>query len=71
MSYSKINFISGNQNIHLFTSQGAYELRIDLEDWEGNTVYSKYKTFQVGNRNQNYMLTIDGYTGDGGAGESG
>ena len=64
MSYKENCFISFYQNIHLFTSQGAYELRIDLEDWE-EAAYAKYELFQTGNRNQNYLLTVDGYTNDG------
>ena len=29
--------------IHQLTSSGGYELRVDLEDFEGNTAYAKYR----------------------------
>ena len=62
-----INFVpSGTQNLHLITSQGAYELRIELTDWEGKSRYAKYQTFKVGSSLENYVLTADGYEGDAG-----
>ena len=60
-----INFVpSGTQNLHLITSQGAYELRIELTDWDGESRYAKYQTFKVGSSLENYVLTADGYEGD-------
>ena len=57
-------FPSGTQNLHLITSQGAYELRIELTDWEGENIFAKYRTFKVGSALENYVLTADGYEGD-------
>ena len=71
---SKINntdFLSsqfwiGNVKIHALLSQGAYELRIDLEDFNGNTAYAKYSTFSIGDENSNFKLNANGYSGTAG-----
>ena len=44
-----------------------YELRIDLEDWEGNTTYAKYKIFLIGDYTENYELTAMVYSGTAGS----
>ncbi|VDI17938.1 Hypothetical predicted protein [Mytilus galloprovincialis] len=56
----------GNENLHKILSTKSYKLRIDLEDWNGDTRYAEYDTFVVGSENTNYMLTISGYSGDAG-----
>ncbi|CAC5417477.1 Fibrinogen-like protein 1,Fibrinogen-like protein A,Tenascin,Angiopoietin-1,Fibrinogen C domain-containing protein 1-A,Techylectin-like protein,Microfibril-associated glycoprotein 4,Tenascin-R,Ficolin-1,Fibroleukin [Mytilus coruscus] len=56
----------GNDNLHKILSTQNYKLRIDLEDWNGDTRYAEYDTFVVGNENTNYMLTVTGYSGDAG-----
>ncbi|XP_078509261.1 techylectin-5B-like [Lissotriton helveticus] len=64
----------GLQYIHLLTLQRKYELRIDLEDFEGNTASASYAEFSVSPGAINAAL--DGYTlhvagfRDGGAGDS-
>ena len=50
----------------VITSQGHYELRVDLEDWEGNTRFAKYRIFNIGHPAELYKLTALGYTGDAG-----
>jgi len=47
---------SGNDNIHLLTSGRRQELRIDMEDWEGNKVYALYDNFTVGSEQEKYKL---------------
>ncbi|VDI77312.1 Hypothetical predicted protein [Mytilus galloprovincialis] len=49
---------SGNETIHVLTTSGRYELRIDLSDWTGNKWYAIYKTFSVGNENTKYKLNV-------------
>ncbi|CAC5416745.1 Fibrinogen-like protein 1,Fibrinogen-like protein A,Tenascin,Ryncolin-2,Ryncolin-4,Fibrinogen C domain-containing protein 1-A,Angiopoietin-2,Ficolin-2,Ryncolin-1,Tenascin-R,Ryncolin-3,Ficolin-1,Fibrinogen C domain-containing protein 1-B,Fibrinogen C domain-containing protein 1 [Mytilus coruscus] len=56
----------GNRNIHAFTSQRRYQLRIDLKDFQGNTRYAVYSTFSIGDADSKYKLTIGGYTGTAG-----
>ena len=46
------------------TSQGNYKLRIDLEDYSGNSSYAVYNLFIVADEASQYTLDIDGYSGD-------
>ena len=50
-------FWFGNENIHRLTSSGKRELRVELEDWDGNTAYTKYGTFGIGDESSQYNLT--------------
>ncbi|XP_041374856.1 ficolin-2-like [Gigantopelta aegis] len=59
-------FWLGNDIIHKITSQGIYELWIDLEDFEGNTRYAMYSPFSLGSEAENYTLHIGSYSGDAG-----
>ncbi|XP_071162439.1 techylectin-5B-like [Mytilus edulis] len=59
-------FWLGNDNLHDFTSQGSYELRVDLEDFNGDKAYAKYSTFNIGDQSTNYILTVNGYSGTAG-----
>ena len=45
---------------------GNYELRIDLEDWDGETRYAQYSLFDIGGTEDNYKLAVNGYTGNAG-----
>ncbi|XP_041374682.1 microfibril-associated glycoprotein 4-like [Gigantopelta aegis] len=59
-------FWLGNEIIHQITSRAVYELRIELEDFEGNTRYAMYSTFSLGSEAENYTLHVGSYTGDAG-----
>ncbi|XP_078613583.1 ficolin-2-like [Branchiostoma floridae x Branchiostoma japonicum] len=59
-------FWLGNDNVHLLTTQGQYELRVDLEDFEGHSAYAKYSRFGVENEIHKYRLTVGGYSGTAG-----
>ena len=63
MSALSGNFWLGNDNLHRLTSQDNYTLRVDLWDWEGNTAYAEYSSFDVGDEGTNYRLTVSGYSG--------
>ena len=39
---------------------------MELEDFDGNTRYARYATFDVGDRSSNFKLTVGGYSGDAG-----
>ena len=58
--------ISGNNALHLLTSNRDYKLRIELEDFEGNQRYAEYAQFSVGSYSDRYKLNVSGYTGDAG-----
>ena len=40
------------------------ELRVDIEDFDGNKGYAKYSEFFVGNASTKYELTVGGYSGN-------
>jgi len=55
----------GLDNIHSLTKDDKYELRIDLEDFEGEVRFAHYSKFVV-EAGPFYTLRIGGYTGDAG-----
>ncbi|XP_045202155.2 fibrinogen-like protein A [Mercenaria mercenaria] len=60
-------FWLGNNFLNLLTDNDApHELRIDLEDHDGNRAYAKYSSFKVGSKRTNYKLYVSGYTGNAG-----
>uniref|UniRef100_A0A3B3ZYU5 Fibrinogen C-terminal domain-containing protein n=1 Tax=Periophthalmus magnuspinnatus TaxID=409849 RepID=A0A3B3ZYU5_9GOBI len=56
----------GNEVLHQLTSQGQYSLRVELQDWEGNTGYSQYDRFTLASERQQYRLYLRGYSGTAG-----
>jgi ficolin len=42
------------------------ELRIDLEDFDGNMRYATYNRFSVASADDNYRLDTGAYSGDAG-----
>ncbi|XP_071832365.1 fibrinogen-like protein A [Apostichopus japonicus] len=56
-------FWLGNDNIHFISTQGEYELSIDLTNSLGNKYYAKYQNFRVGDELANYILLIGQYSG--------
>ncbi|KGL95792.1 Tenascin-R, partial [Charadrius vociferus] len=61
----KDEFWIGLENLHKITSQGQYELRVDLRD-RGETAYAVYDKFSVGDVKSRYRLKVDGYSGTAG-----
>ena len=53
----------GNDYLHYLTSNRAYKLRFDLEDWDGDTRYAEYSSFFVNSEIDNYRLLLGDYTG--------
>ena len=56
-------FWLGNDKIHRLTSDGSKMLRVDLEDFEGNTAYAEYDMFGVMSENDKYKLIVGNYSG--------
>ncbi|XP_072042263.1 microfibril-associated glycoprotein 4-like [Amphiura filiformis] len=56
----------GNKYIFLITNQERYELRVDLEDFAGETRYAKYDHFRVSDEATNYKLSLGTYSGTAG-----
>ncbi|XP_050783045.1 ficolin-1-like [Gopherus flavomarginatus] len=59
---SLTEFWLGNDNIHLLTSIGANELRIDLRDFENNHVFAKYKSFKILDESEKYKLILGDFS---------
>ncbi|XP_032089040.1 ryncolin-3-like [Thamnophis elegans] len=62
-------FWLGNDKIHLLTSSGTHQLRIDLEDFNGSRTFAIYSSFRIANENENYKLILGSYL-DGNMGDS-
>lgn len=59
-------FVSpGLDNIHKITSQGRYELRIDMRDGQ-EAAYAYYDKFSIGDSRSLYKLRIGDYNGTSG-----
>ena len=56
-------FWYGLKAINCLTQAGQWELRIDFEFKNGTRSYLHYNLFKVGNTNEQYPLTISGFTG--------
>ncbi|KAK1334045.1 hypothetical protein QTO34_005044 [Cnephaeus nilssonii] len=57
--------------LHALTAQAAYELHVDLEDFDNGTAYARYGRFGVGLRSvdpedDGYPLTVADYSGTAG-----
>ena len=55
-------FWLGLKNIRRLTKDT--ELRVDLEDFEGEKRYAKYETFKVKGEHYKYKLVVEGYSGE-------
>ena len=58
-------FWLGLDKIHRLTST-ATQLRVDMQDFEGNSAYAQYSNFSVGDSVSKYTLSISGYSGTAG-----
>ena len=54
-------FWLGLDKIHRLTSENNNMLRVDLEDFDGNTRYAEYDMFGV--KNDKYQLILGSYSG--------
>ncbi|XP_038052362.1 ficolin-3-like [Patiria miniata] len=56
-------FWLGNDNLRtLSNSTGSWDLRIDLEDWDGNTTWAEYGGFQISG--QDFLLSFGSFNAD-------
>ncbi|XP_044161795.1 ficolin-1-like [Bufo gargarizans] len=56
-------FWLGNDNLHMLTSAGTWELRIDLQDFETAKYSAKYSSFKILGESEKYKLILGTYTG--------
>ncbi|XP_065433126.1 ryncolin-1-like isoform X11 [Chrysemys picta bellii] len=54
-------FWLGNDNIHLLTSTGTYQLRIDARDFNESSTFAKYSSFKMLSERENYTLALGSY----------
>ncbi|XP_049325399.1 microfibril-associated glycoprotein 4-like isoform X1 [Astyanax mexicanus] len=59
----------GLETIYQMTQKKKYELRVDLEDFQGGVVHAKYSSFSIDPESDGYRLHVSGYA-DGGAGDA-
>ncbi|XP_078660662.1 microfibril-associated glycoprotein 4-like [Branchiostoma floridae x Branchiostoma belcheri] len=57
----------GLENMYRLTDQNAYELYVELEDWDSVVKYAMYSSFSVGSGSY-YRLYVSGYSGTAGDG---
>ena len=62
----KGEFWLGNDKLRRLTAADDVMLRVDLEDFNGNTAYAEYTTFEVADEGDKYWLLIGGYSGTAG-----
>lgn len=60
------NFWLGNQLISMISTQGWYELRVDLESSDNETRFAGYQIFKLGDQSTDYTLTVEAYYGTAG-----
>lgn len=58
------DFWFGNEFINMLSSEQPLELRVELEDFDGNQAWAEYSTFLVESEEKNYRLIIGGYKGN-------
>ena len=66
-----VNFLfsvhpSGLEAVRYLTSQGHWDLRVDLRDKVGNSRYATYSNFRLGSEDSFYPLLYDSYSGTAG-----
>ncbi|XP_044848635.1 ficolin-2-like [Mauremys mutica] len=62
-------FWLGNDNIHLLTSLGPQELRVDLRDFDFNYQFAIYRSFKIAGESERYKLILGEFV-NGTAGDS-
>ncbi|XP_011616204.1 fibrinogen beta chain [Takifugu rubripes] len=56
----------GNDRISQLTKMGPTEVLIEMQDWTGAKVHAQYRQFTVQSDTSNYVLSVDGYSGNAG-----
>lgn len=58
------DFWIGNNFLARFSAGNNLTLRIELEDFDGNIAWAEYENFAVSSEDQQFTLTIGGYSGN-------
>ncbi|CAF4141124.1 unnamed protein product [Adineta steineri] len=62
-------FWLGNDRLSMLSNQDLYQLRVDMEDFDGQKRFAHYYSFRVSNEQDKYRLSLGSYT-KGDAGDS-
>ncbi|KAM7144069.1 ficolin-2-like isoform 5-T5 [Macrochelys suwanniensis] len=54
-------FWLGNDNIHLLTSLGTNELRVDLRDFDNNYLFATFGSFKIAGETEKYKLILGAF----------
>jgi len=65
------NYWIGLDNLHYITSRGDMEAYFYIETFEGQSASARYDKFGVGSRDDDYVLSIEGFSGTAGDGMNG
>ena len=58
-------FWLGLDKLHRLTSTST-QLRVDMQDFDGNSTYAQYTSFSIGDSASKYNLSVSGYSGTAG-----
>lgn len=58
----------GLENLFHMVKERRFELRVDMEDFEENKVYSHYSSFFIGPESDGYILKVSNFRDGGGGG---
>ncbi|XP_043954711.1 fibrinogen beta chain [Gambusia affinis] len=56
----------GNDRISHLTKMGPTEVLIEMQDWTGANVYAQYQGFTIQTETSNYVMAVNGYSGNAG-----
>ena len=57
-------FWLGNEHLYRITSQGRYELRVDMQDLDGAWYYTYYDNFEIKSESEKFKLIVGEYAGN-------
>ena len=58
--------VTGNDALHLLTTNKPCVLRVDLKDFQNNTAYATYSPFSIADSKNFYKLSLGTYSGTAG-----
>lgn len=69
MPLTFVHCVAGNSHIQRLTAQRLCQLRVALEDFDGQQAHAVYSYFAIGSEQEKYALKLLGRYEGGGAGE--
>ena len=58
-------FWYGLEEMHCLTQRGHWEMRLDIQKTDNTWTYFRYNNFSIGSANEEYPLSLGGFTGVG------